>query len=184
MHFPDAAKIVLVPDNLDPTAGEHRRERFRSCNHLNDGGLLPARIYSARYDNSLFKMTVVDGRDAGLPETPVIDQALKRLTQGGELKINVPHRIYRIYGRQLSVARPDASFTTAAVFFANDRLYQIESTKFAGGSAADAIRFQQSLTFDRNVANRTSQQMQAFRASCQGVNANPAGLDDPRCVRQ
>ena len=34
----DAAKIVLVPDNLDPTAGEHRRERFRSCHHLNDGG--------------------------------------------------------------------------------------------------------------------------------------------------
>jgi hypothetical protein len=35
-------------------------------------------IYSARYDNSLFKMTVVDGRDAGLLEAPVIDQALKR----------------------------------------------------------------------------------------------------------
>jgi hypothetical protein len=125
-------------------------------------------------------MTVVDGRDAGLPETPVIDQALKRLTQGGELKINIPHRIYRIYGRQLSVARVDGSLTTAAVFFANDRLYQIESTKFAGGSGADAIRFHQSLTFDRDVAN----QMQAIRASCQGINANPAGLDDPRCVRQ
>jgi hypothetical protein len=148
------------------------------------GKMMPARIYSARYDNSLFKMTVVDGRDAGLPETPVIDQALKRLTQGGELKINVPHRIYRIYGRQLSVARGDGSLITAAVFFANDRLYQIESTKFAGGSAADAIRFQQSLTFDRNVANRTPQQIQAIRASCQGVNANPAGSDDPRCVRR
>jgi hypothetical protein len=53
-----------------------------------------------------------------------------------ELKINVPHRIYRIYGRQLSVARADGSLATAAVFFANDCLYQIESTKFAGGSAA------------------------------------------------
>jgi hypothetical protein len=148
------------------------------------GKMVPARIYSARYDNSLFKMTVVDGRDAGLLETPVIDQALKRLTQGGELKINIPHRIYRIYGRQLSVARADGNLTTAAVFFANDRLYQIESTKFAGGSGADAIRFHQSLTFDRNVANRTSQQMQVIRASCQGINANPAGLDDPRCVRQ
>jgi hypothetical protein len=101
------------------------------------GKMVSARIYSARYDNSLFKMTVVDGRDAGLPETPVIDQALKRLTQDGELKINIPHRIYRIYGRQLSVARGDGSLTTAAVFFANDRLYQIESTKFAGGSGAE-----------------------------------------------
>ena len=148
------------------------------------GKIVAARIYSARHDNSLFKMTVVDGRDADLQEAPVIDQALKRLTQGGELKINVPHRIYRIYGRQLSIARPYGSLTTAAVFFANDRLYQIESTKFAGGSDADAIRFHQSLTFDRNVANRTRQQMQAIRATCVGINANPAGLDDPRCVRQ
>jgi len=148
------------------------------------GKAVPAHIYSTRYDNSLFKMTVVDGRDAGLQEAQVIDEALKRLTQGGELKINFPHRIYRIYGRQFSVARPDGSLTTGAVFFANERLYQIESTKFAGGSDTDAIRFQQSLTFDRNVANRTAQQMQAFRAACVGINANPAGLDDPRCVRR
>jgi len=148
------------------------------------GKMVPARIYSARYDNSLFKMTVVDGRDAGLQEAPVIEQAIKRMTQGGELKINIPHRIYRIYGRQLSIFRPDGTLTTAAVFFANDRLYQIESTKLAGGSNSDPIRFQQSLTFDRNVANRTPQQMQAIRAACVGINANPAGLDDPRCVRQ
>ena len=148
------------------------------------GKMVAAHIYSARYANSLFKMTIADARDAGLQEASVIDQALKRLTQGGELKVNIPHRIYRIYGRQLSVARPDGSLTTAAVFFANDRLYQIESTKFAGGSDSDAIRFHQSLTFDRNVANRTHQQMEAFRAACVGVNANPAGLDDPRCVRR
>ena len=129
-------------------------------------------------------MTVVDGRDAGLQEAPVIEQAVKRMTQGGELKINIPHRIYRIYGRQLSIFRADGTLTTAAVFFANDRLYQIESTKLAGGSDSDLIRFQQSLTFDRNVANRTPQQMQAIRAACAGLNANPAGLDDPRCARR
>ena len=48
------------------------------------GKTVPARIYWARYDNSLFKMTVVDGRDAGLQEAPVVEQALKRMTQGGE----------------------------------------------------------------------------------------------------
>ena len=57
------------------------------------GKMVPARIYSARYDNSLFEMTVVDGRDAGLQEAPVIEQAIKRMTQGGELKINIPHRM-------------------------------------------------------------------------------------------
>lgn len=148
------------------------------------GKTVPANIYSTRYDNSLFKMTVVDGRDAGLQEAAVVDQAIKRLTQGGQVKIDYPHRIYRIYGRQFSVARPDGSLTTAALFFANQRLYQIEITKFAGGSDTDAIRFQQSLTFDRNVANRTQEQMQAIRATCVGINANPAGLDDPRCPRR
>jgi hypothetical protein len=148
------------------------------------GKMVPAHIYSVRYDNSLFKMTVADARDAGLQEAPVIEQAIKRLTQGGEVKINFPHRIYRIYGRQFSVARPDGSLTTAAVFFANDRLYQIESTKFPGGSDTDAIRFHQSLTFDRNVANRSAQEMQAIRETCVGINANPAGLDDPRCPRR
>ena len=57
------------------------------------GKMVAARIYSARYDNTLLKMTVVDARDASLLEAPVIEEALKRLAQGGELKINIPHRI-------------------------------------------------------------------------------------------
>jgi hypothetical protein len=148
------------------------------------GKMVSARIYSARYENGLFKMTVVDGRDQGLQEAPVVEQAIKRMTQGSELKFNIPARIYRTYGRQLSIARPDGGLTTAAVFFSNDRLYQLETTMLPGGSNSDLIRFQQSLTFDRNVANRTAEQMAAYRAACVGINANPAGLDDPRCVRQ
>ena len=148
------------------------------------GKIVPARIYSARYDNSLFEMTVVDGRDATLPEAAVIDQAIKRVSQGGELKVNIPARIYRTYGRHLVIARPGGNQTTASVFFSNDRLYQLEGTTMASGSDSDLIRFQQSLTFDRNVANRTAEQMASYRAACAGINVNPAGLDDPRCVRR
>jgi hypothetical protein len=54
------------------------------------GKMVPARIYSVQYEKGLFKMTVADGRDAGLQEAPVIEQALKRMTQGGELKFNIP----------------------------------------------------------------------------------------------
>jgi len=146
------------------------------------GKMVPARIYSVRYENSLFKMTVVDGRDAGLQEAPVVEQSLKRMTQGGELKFNIPARIYRHYGRHFSIARPNGGLTTASVFFANDRLYELESTMLPGGSNSDLIRFQQSLTFDRNVVNRTPQELQAMRAACAGISNNPAGLDDPRCV--
>ena len=34
------------------------------------GKMVPARIYSARYDNSLFKMTVVEGRECGPSGNP------------------------------------------------------------------------------------------------------------------
>jgi hypothetical protein len=179
-EFPSVSEGFAVAFPADPDVEEV------AMFEVVPGKMVPARIYSARSDNSLFKMTVVDGRDAGLQEAPVIDQALKRLSQGGELKINFPHRIYRTYGRQVSVARPDGSLTTAALFFANDRLYQIEGTIPAGWSDSGLIRFQQSLTFDRNVANRSPETIRAIREACRGL-ANPAfgaGLDDPRCVRQ
>jgi hypothetical protein len=153
------------------------------------GKMVPAKIYSVRYNNGLFKITVADARDAGLQEAPVLQQAVKNMTQGGQVKIDFPHRIYRIYGRQMSITRPDNSLTTAAAFFANERLYQIESTKFTGGSDTDLLMFQQSLTFDRNVWNRTPQEVQAIRAACnRGVAGNdapgnPAGIGDPRCAQ-
>jgi len=74
-------------------------------------------------------------------------------------------------------------------FFANERLYMVESTRNRGGEDFDLIKFQQSLTFDRNVRNRTEQQIAAIVAACKGGVAgndrpgNPAGLDDPRCSR-
>jgi len=148
------------------------------------GKNVPAHIYSSSFNGGTFKVTVADARDGNLQEGPVLDNAVNKLTQGGTKKIDFPHRIYRIYGRQFSVERPNGGLTTAAVFFANERLYVIESTRPRGGNDSDLIKFQQSLVFDRNVANRSRQQMEAIRASCVGINANPAGLDDPRCTRK
>jgi hypothetical protein len=154
------------------------------------GKMVPATIYSLRHNNSLLKVTVIDGRDANLNEDQVVQHAVSKLTQGGQVTFDYPHRIYRIYGKQMSVRKPaDNSLTQAVVFFANERLYLVESTRFPGGDDADLIKFQQSLTFDRNVKNRTDQQMEAIRAACtRGVAGNdrpgnPAGLDDPRCAR-
>jgi hypothetical protein len=151
------------------------------------GKMVPATIYSLNHNNSLLKATVIDGRDANLNEDAVIRHHVGKLTQGGRVTFDFPHRIYRIYGRQMSVARPDGSVTQAVLFFANERLYLIEATRMRGGEDIDLIKFQQSLTFDRNVKNRTEQQMAAIRAACtRGVAGkdapgNPAGLDDPRC---
>jgi hypothetical protein len=152
------------------------------------GKMVPATIYSLRHNNSLLKVTVIDGRDANLNEDAVVRHHVAKLTQGGRVTFDYPHRIYRIYGRQMSVARPnDGSVTQAVLFFANERLYLVESTRMRGGEDIDLIKFQQSLTFDRNVKNRTEQQMAAIIAACtRGVAGkdrpgNPAGIGDPRC---
>lgn len=151
------------------------------------GKMVPATIYSLRYNNSLLKVTVIDGRDANLIEDQVMQNAVRKLTQGGQVTFDYPHRIYRIYGRQMSVARPsEGSVTQAVLFFANERLYLVESTRMRGGDDTDLIKFQQSLNFDRNVANRSPETVRAIREACRSL-ANPAfgaGLDDPRCVRE
>jgi hypothetical protein len=118
----------------------------------------------------------------GLEESAVIDLAIKALSQGGEVKIDIPHRIYRIYGRQLSILGADGSRSTVAVFDYNRRLYLVEGKALPGGAATvDVIRFQQSLVFTDGGSNRSADAIRAIREGCRGGEANPAGLDDPRC---
>src|SRR5262249_42562100 len=106
---------------------------------------------------------------------------------------NLPHRINRIYGRQLSVLGPDGSRWMAAVFDYNGRLYQIEGKSPPGAPTSDIIRFQQSLRFTDRGSNRSPDAIRAIREACRGAAsgtagpaaapANPAGPDDPRCRR-
>jgi hypothetical protein len=113
-----------------------------------DGRTMQARVYSVMQGGGLFKMTVVEFPDAGLEESAVIDNAIKTLSQGAEIKLDIPHRISRIFGRQLSLLGADGSRSSVALFYQKQRLYQIEGKALARGTAtADAIRFQQSLVF-------------------------------------
>ena len=61
--------------------------------------------------------------------------------------LNIPHATRRVIGRQARIDAIDGSQTYVSVFFHNRRLYQIEGTVPAGGSTADAFRFQQSFDF-------------------------------------
>jgi hypothetical protein len=154
-----------------------------------DGRSVPARVYTARQDKGVFKVTVADLANTGLAESVVIDHAIKMLSQGNEVKVDFPHRIYQVYGRQLSLVGADGSRSTVAVFDTNGRLYQIEAKILAGGNDTDLIRFQQSLIFDRDkLSNRSQDTIRAIKEACSGpagnVPNNPAGLDDPRCKRQ
>jgi hypothetical protein len=151
-----------------------------------DGRSVEAHVYSVRQNNGVFKVTVAELANTGLEESAVIDHAIKTLSEGGEVKVNIPHRIYRVYGRQLSILGTDGSRSTVAVFDYNGRLYQIEGKALPGGSATDIIRFQQSLVFTDGGSNRSPDAIRAIREACRGAAgvANPAGPDDPRCARQ
>jgi hypothetical protein len=115
-----------------------------------------ARIYSVSQDGGLFRMTVADLADPAMQESAVLDHAVRMLSQGSEIKVDIPHRISRVYGRQLSIAAPDGSYSSVAVFYHKGRLYQIEGTALPGeaNATADAIRFQQSLVFTDDSTNR------------------------------
>jgi hypothetical protein len=121
-----------------------------------DGHAALARVYSAAQGGGVFRMTVADLPDPALQESAVLDHAIRTLAQGRTIKVDIPHRISRVYGRQLSLAAPDGSYSSAAVFFHKQRLYEIEGTALPGAAngTSDAIRFQQSLAFTDDSTNR------------------------------
>jgi hypothetical protein len=111
------------------------------------GRLVEARVYSVWQEGGEFKVTVADMSDTEESGGNVMAYAVFMLSRGRELKFNIPHSTRRIIGRQASIDGVDGSQTYASVFFHNRRLYQIEGTVPAGGSTADAFRFQQSFDF-------------------------------------
>ena len=179
--YPEYAFSVVFPANpkIETTTYE-----------VADGRPVPARVYSARQDKGEFKMTVADLANTGLDEKAVIDHAIKRLSQGGTVRVNVPARIYQVYGRQLTVEGKDGSRSMVAMFDIMGWLYQIEAKMLPGGNEFELTRFQQSLVFERGISNRSPQELRAIREACPGLagvlNAagfpfQPAGQDDPRC---
>jgi len=179
--YPEYAFSVVFPANpkIETTTYE-----------VADGRSVPARVYSARQDKGQFKMTVADLANTGLDEKTVIGHAIKTLSQGATVKVNVPARIYQVYGRQLTIEGADGSRSMVAMFDIMGRLYQIEAKALPGGNEFELTRFQQSLVFERGITNRSPEEILAIREACPGLAGvlngagnpvQPAGPDDPRC---
>jgi hypothetical protein len=111
------------------------------------GRLVEARIYSVLQVGGEFKVTVADMSDTAESAGNVMAYAVFMLSRRGELKVNIPYVTRRVIGRQATIDGGDGSQTYASIFLHNRRLYQIEGTVPAGGSTADAFRFQQSFDF-------------------------------------
>ena len=180
-NYPEYAFSVVFPTNPKVETIPYE---------VADGRMAPARVYSARQDKAEFKMTIADLANTGLDEEAVIDHAVKRLSKIGTVRVNVPARIYQVYGRQLTVDGADGSRSMVAMFDIMGYLYQIEAKVLPGGNEFELTRFQQSLVFERGISNRSQEQVRAIREGCRGLigvlngagnPVNPAGLDDPRC---
>jgi hypothetical protein len=111
-----------------------------------------AHVYSVTQGNSVLRMTVIELAGAPVEDTGAIEYAVSALTRGDEVKLDIPHHIGAVQGRQLSITRLDGSRSFAAVFYRKWRLYQIEGVALAGdqNALADAIRFQQSIEFGQS----------------------------------
>jgi hypothetical protein len=115
------------------------------------GRIVDARAYSVAQAASLLRMTVVNLKGAPVEDTSAIEHAVTALMQGSEVKLDIPHRVGTVYGRQLSIGRPDGSHSFVAVFYRKWQLYQIEGIALSSQGEADAIRFQQSLEFQQSL---------------------------------
>jgi hypothetical protein len=142
-----------------------------------DGRPVEAHVYSVTQDGGVFKVTVADLSNAAMDESAVIGHAIETLSQEGEVKVNIPHRVRRVFGRQLSIAGADGSRSSVAVFYYKQQFYQIEGKALPTGTdgTADAIRFQQSLVFTDDASNRPADEFRANRrAACRGAGDVPA----------
>jgi hypothetical protein len=165
---------------------------------ITDDRAVEAHVYAVHRQDAEFTITVAELADPAPEEAAVIDHAIKTLSAGGEVKVNIPHRINRVFGRQLSIMQGDGSRTAAALFDYNGRLYQIEgkSLPTGGDATADTIRFVQSLIFTGGGSNRSADDNRAGRGACNaagpggvgGSGAAASGLDsgrfELRCRRQ
>jgi hypothetical protein len=179
--YPDYAFSVTFPANPQVETTTYQVADNRS---------VPAQVYTVHWNNSILTITVADLANTGLDEKAVIDHAIKTLSAGGKVIFDIPHRIYKVYGRQFAVQGVDGSRSTASVFDYNGRLYQLQAKALAGASdgPADTLRFEQSLVFTDGGSNRSEDTIRAIREGCHsdalngaGNPINPAGLDDPRC---
>ena len=115
-----------------------------------DGADVDETLYALRQNDAIYRMTVIDYKDVVVDGNRAIDQAIVALRERGSVNLDVPARVNRNRGRQLSITGNDGSHSKVAVFFGDHRLYQIEGTELASSadpSSGDMIRFQQSLRF-------------------------------------
>jgi hypothetical protein len=111
---------------------------------------LPAVTYSLQQDGVNYSVTVADFSRAGLDDQAAMNDAIKAISQTGEIKIDTTERIDRNYGHDITLAGKDGSRSAIAIFFSNQQLYELTGKALPPNTDAGSgktARFQQTLVF-------------------------------------
>lgn len=116
-------------------------------------------VYFLDQPAARFEVVVFDFARSGISESAAITRAVAVLRQKGDMDLDIASEVQGHWGRFLSFETRDGGHTIAAVYFRNDRLYEIEATAPAASFDAvssDMVRFQQSLRFTGDLNPRRS----------------------------
>ena len=114
-------------------------------------------VYLLQQPASRFEVTVFDLLRAPIGEQMAIARSVAALRRKGEITLDIASEVQGHWGRYLSITAADGSRTIAAVYFRNDRLYEIAASAPAASFEAvssDLVRFQQSLRFFGSLKSR------------------------------
>ncbi len=114
-------------------------------------------VYVLQQQDCRFEVAVFDLLRAGIDERTAIARAAASLRQKGETSVDIASEVQGHWGRFISFKTADGSRTIAAVYFRNERLYEIEASAPAGtfnAVSSDMVRFQQSLRFTGSPRSR------------------------------
>ena len=116
-------------------------------------------VYFVDQPTGRFEVVVFDFAHSGISESAAIGRAVAVLRQKGDIALDIASEVQGHWGRYLSFENRDGGHTIAAVYFRNDRLYEIEATAPAANFDAVSsymVRFQQSLRFTGDLNPRRS----------------------------
>ena len=109
---------------------------------------VPATVYSLQLGAEEFSLAVADFAGRPREQARAVRDALAMLTDGGEVKENLPACVDGRSGRSLTLAGKDGSRARVSVFSMGKQIYFLEARIPPGaGDPAEAVRFQQSLRF-------------------------------------
>lgn len=90
------------------------------------GGVAKERVYSAQSGGVVYMVAVADFGRERTTENRAIDEAARKLTSKGRLTHDVSARIEWHYGRSMRVEDGSGTSYTSAIFFIDNKVYQVE----------------------------------------------------------